>query len=110
MACKKYINAVYATALLVGVAKEAFEVGEIGEDLEIIHSTLETLVAVIQVQCMLLLSLPSNKHTVHYQCPTQLLLIVNAFSYFFINILSLLSLSSKYKIGQRVSRLFPFTA
>ena len=54
MACKKYINAVYATALLVGVAKEAFEVGEIGEDLEILHSTLETLVAVIQVHCTLL--------------------------------------------------------
>ena len=36
-------------ALLLGVAKEAFNVGEIGRDLEIIHSSVETFVALIQV-------------------------------------------------------------
>ena len=35
------------------MAKEAFEVGKIGTDLEILHSTLETLVAVIQVRSRL---------------------------------------------------------
>ena len=36
-------------ALALGVAKEAFDVGEIGRDIEIAHSTVETFVTVLQV-------------------------------------------------------------